>query len=54
VTAINIIINIRSNFEIKYRVLCEQVTSFVQLLWLLQVVLIHNKNVTGCFKVCLQ
>lgn len=50
VTAINIIINICSHFEINYRMMCEQVTAFFQLLWLLQVVLIHNKNITCCFK----
>ena len=53
VTAINIIVNICSHLEINYRMLCEQVKSFVLLLWLLQVVVIHNRNITGCFKACL-
>lgn len=53
VTAINIIINVSSHREINYRMLCEQVTSFIQLLWLLQVVLIHSKNITSCSKACL-
>jgi len=52
-TAINIIINMCSHFEINYSMLCEQVTSFVQLLWLLQLVLVCNKNITCCFKACL-